>query len=169
VISLEPRTPHQPEKLRNCQRTIVVLLLLFLASITTLVLYLYLFSAECRSSTDACPEMVQSGFAPYTRHPRRTRLAQASIFEFPHQMRLFDSPPCGNVNGYRARSGVSRRDSRRRRLDWDSPNASFQRVTTTQIRALVRMTTGGRDSRGQECPRPTIYGQVQWRDFLEKM
>ena len=112
MISLEPRTPHQPEKLRNCQRTIVVLLLLFLASITTLVLYLDLFSAECRSSTDACPEMVQSGFAPYTRHPRRTRLAQASIFEFPHQMRLFDSPPCGNVNGNRARCPFEARVAR---------------------------------------------------------
>src|SRR5215469_9443491 len=40
VTSLEPRTPHQSAKLRRCQRTSMVLLLLFLQSIETMRFYL---------------------------------------------------------------------------------------------------------------------------------
>jgi len=39
VTLLDPRTPHQPENLRNCQRTIMVLRLLFFRSMEKTKLY----------------------------------------------------------------------------------------------------------------------------------
>ena len=51
VTSLEPRTPHQPGKLRTCQRTIIFLLLLFLQSIKNTKLYLL-----CLQSSAAAPQ-----------------------------------------------------------------------------------------------------------------
>jgi hypothetical protein len=59
VISLEPRTPHQPGKLQKLSKNEFVLLLPFLESIKTAQLYLLSVQSSAARSQGGEPKIVQ--------------------------------------------------------------------------------------------------------------